>query len=372
MLKSAKNTSSSATFARFALFAAKQNHRLIALFFSLLGLYLRYKRFAQRDLWGDELLQLKDALGPLRPLWARTTPIELTCFPGDYLLTYPFAHFFGTNKWLIAIPHITATLLGFYFLYLICRRYLKTTWGFIFAFAVVCFNEELIFHAFEIRAYAVLPTLALAAFYLTELIFCQPQRLSAMKKFLIGLFFTFTVIYHAYGIMIVVFCALFFFLSQIAHKSYREAWGNVSKFYSVLFLVTIPLFLWYVTGRSDLKVDYIRTTFQFIPNPLENIFGFLKAVIGNLVGYKKLYFTLLGIIFAFLIPHKERLKQFGFLLVLVILPIQVICLIDISKEYWFIQRQFVWVMPLFALLIGWSWDSIVHYFLERFRPRTHS
>jgi len=35
--------------------------------------------------------------------------------------------------------------------------------------------------------------------------------------------------------------------------------------------------------------------FQHIPNPLENTAGFLKAVFGNLVGLKKLYFLLAGI-----------------------------------------------------------------------------
>jgi len=42
---------------------------------------------------------------------------------------------------------------------------------------------------------------------------------------------------------------------------------------------------------------------------------------------------------------------------MVVIPMTVLCLIDLGRRYWFLQRQFVWVMPLFALFLGWCWDS---------------
>jgi len=39
-----------------------------------------------------------------------------------------------------------------------------------------------------------------------------------------------------------------------------------------------------------------------------------------------------------------------------------ILFIDLRSEYWFLQRQFVWVMPAFALFLGWAWESCALYF----------
>ena len=57
--------------------------------------------------------------GPLRPFWQKIQYIggDHTAFPGDYLLAYPFVQVFKDNKWGTAIPHIIATIFGFYFLY---------------------------------------------------------------------------------------------------------------------------------------------------------------------------------------------------------------------------------------------------------------
>ncbi len=90
---------------------------VIALVFSIWGMILRFKAFANRDLWVDEMIQIKMTLEPLKPLWLReNSALDVTSFPGDYLLTYPFVKLFGTTSKLIAIPHAIVTLLGFYIL----------------------------------------------------------------------------------------------------------------------------------------------------------------------------------------------------------------------------------------------------------------
>ena len=55
--------------------------------------------------------------------------------------------------------------------------------------------------------------------------------------------------------------------------------------------------------------------------------GFLKGILGNLVGYKPLYILLPGMLLTFILPHKERLKQIGFFLMTVVLPIWLICFV---------------------------------------------
>ena len=43
---------------------------------------------------------------------------------------------------------------------------------------------------------------------------------------------------------------------------------------------------------------------------------------------------------------------------MILLPIGLIFAMDVYSQYWFIQRQFVFVMPFFAFFVAWSWDAI--------------
>lgn len=332
---------------------------LIAIVFSVIGLYWRYVTLARRDFWEDELYQINDLVGPFRPLWDRRALGELTSFQGDYLLTWPFAYFFGPNKWAMAIPHIAATVLGCYVLYRICQRYFQTWVGYFVAFGIVCFNRNLILHSFELRPYAVLPTLALICFYLTERLF--QNTLSDLKRWFIGMFFVFTAFFHAYGILIVSVCLMYFILCARAQRSWGDIWRDQGRFLIGFYVLAAGIFLYYATGNPQFGTHYCRPrniyTFQFIPNPLDNFLGFAKGIVGNLIGDRRWYPALLGLT-ALILPHPARWRQWGFLLVLVILPLQLICLSDMTQEYWFIQRQFVWMIPWFAFFLGWTWDNI--------------
>ena len=109
--------------------------RLTAAAFFLLGMYLRVMRYHKRELWGDELIQYNDTAGPLKPFWIDGYNYgDHSGFPGDYLLTYPFIKIFGLHKWGLAIPHILLTIVGFYFLYKVCRYYCKSVWGYAIVF----------------------------------------------------------------------------------------------------------------------------------------------------------------------------------------------------------------------------------------------
>jgi hypothetical protein len=344
-------------------FLQKHSRKLIALSFSLYGLYLRFVHFAQRELWLDEINHIENTLGPLKPFWLRLTYGERTCFPGDYLLTYPFIQLFEDNKWGMAIPDIISTVLGFYLLFLICKRYFNTAWGYLITFVIACFNTNLILHSFELRPYAILPTLALAVFYFSETIVCRPDTVTRAKRILVGIFFILTVMYHAYGILIIVCCMLFFILRQAASKPLREVIKDIWSFAWPVAAVALPVFIWYATGKSNLS--YASTsaagmnTFDYIPNPIADLNRFLRTVFGNMMGYKKFKPLINGIILALLLPHKARYQQAGFFFLLIILPIELKLLSDLHTGYWFIQRQFVWIMPLYAFFIGWCWDASI-------------
>jgi len=344
------------------------------------GLFLRTRQFLDREWWNDERYQLFYMVGQFQPFWQRHSYGDFTCFPGDYLILYPFLRMFGLHqltdpfppfsdfeRFLLSFPHILISVVGFYFLYLICKRYLKTTLGFVLAFVLFSFHRELIFHAFEFRPYAVLPVLSLAVFYFTGSLIKHNVRQSMPIKFLIGSFFVFTILFHSYGILMVCLPVLFYLIVDFRSLREKGSLGAYLKFFGIVFLVVGPWWIWYATGNPlGVLLDPKQfDTFRYFPNPLVDLIGFFKGVFGNLMGDKKFYILLLGLMAAPVVPHKERRSQILFFLLLVVIPIQIIFLLDLFKNYMFLQRQFVWVAPWFVFLIAWQWDSMINYFSKK-------
>lgn len=328
---------------------------------SAFALFLRLDKLAHHTLWNDELNQLKTMKGNFFDLVRDLPHNELNTYLNlDHFLTYPFFKIFSYNKWGLAIPHIIITIVGFYLLYLICRRYFKTVWGYIISFVVVCFNATLIFHATEIRGYAVLPTLALATFYFSQVLVDEINTMSARKKFFISAFFVFVMWFHAYGIFILSICTLFSLMGKVYTRTFDDVFKGIVKFMLVIFCVGIPV--WLCCMFSPVRFEQPPgKPFAYIPNPLIDLLGFLKGVFGNLVGAKSLYFLLAGVVFPFIFPLKDRIKQIMFVMIMVFLPLLLIFVSDLIVHYWFIQRQFIWVIPYFAIYLGWSFDSFISY-----------
>lgn len=352
----------------------KYTRFFIALFFSLTAIYLRINRLAGRELWNDEIFQLSESSGPFKAFWQRHTYGDMTCFPGDYLLTYPFVRMFGSDKWGLAIPHLLMTMVGFYFLYLLCQRYFKTAVGDMVAFSIVCFNQHLVFHSLEFRPYAVLPTLALMAVYLTDVLVSEFSKLSRLCKSLIGSFLVLVIWFHAFGILIVFFPLAYFLLAKRHTPSWAGDIKPLAKFLAVVAAITVPVWLWYATGnpnkfeRGTFMVMGIQT-FDFIPNPLDNFGRFFNyTVFYHLIGFKKLYFLLGGLVLMLFIPYAQKLKKLGFFLVVIVLPIEVILLVDLANQYWFLIRQYVYLAPLLAFFLGWLWDSSAGYYADKNKP----
>ena len=322
------------------------------------GLFLRFHGVGNRQYTIDEQYQLMQMKGSFLDMLKLLPNYEFCPYlSGDYYLVYPFFKLFGFNHWGLSIPHIAATLLAFYFLYLICKQHFKTVWGYLITFTVVCFNATLIWHAGEIRTYAVWPMLALGVFYFSALLIENRDGISTARKLAIYVFFTLVILFHVYGIMIFLASLLYQVLTHIRSTDLRSFARDNFKFFLLVFCIVVPVWFLSVFGqhlayRQDCRV------FEFIPGPAENIVGFLKAVFGNLVGSRPLYFLLAGVFFPFIFPFKDRRNQIALLLITVFLPIGLILISDLKTKYWFIQRQFIWVMPFFALYLGWVWDSL--------------
>jgi 4-amino-4-deoxy-L-arabinose transferase-like glycosyltransferase len=361
------------------LLQSSSSKKWVAILLGLWALGLRTQRLWQRDLDGDEVFQHRYMDGTFKPFWM---PIynygDHSGFPGQYLINYPFVKIFGLSKWGLAIPQIAATIIGFYLLYKICQRYYQSSLGYVVAFAVTGCNQMLIYHSFQFRPYAILPTLALASFYFADKVVRDYGQLTGKTKFLIVLFYAYVGIFHAYGIMIF---ALPMCYQLLLHR--KESYGKLLlsppvRFFALVSLLVFVIWCWYASVNNfglnpahDRKYatttipQAIHDTFQYIPNPQENFIGFLKGIFGNLVGYKLFYPLMLAIPLSLCLPVKEKLPQLAFFLTLVILPLLLILNVDIINHMWFLQRQFVWIMPLFALLLGWQWDSIAGYLQKR-------
>lgn len=320
---------------------------------SLYALYLRINWRIINDFARDEFFQLTQLkVSFLRLL--ETVPHSEHCLylQGDYYLMYPFFKIFGFSKW-VALPHFIITLLGFYLLYLLCKSYCKTIWGYIIAFGIVCLNPTLIKHATEIRVYAVLPTLALGCLYLC----LQLANGKIKRKWLAGIFFIFTIWFHAYGILILTTAFIFSFLAN--YKSFNK---DVFKLMIIVFCIAMPLWVFSVIMGDKMFKEGVDT-FQWISSPFKSPINFSKDVFANLIGYthKQLYILLIGVGLPFIFPLKERFRQISFFIVMIVFPIGAILVADIINDYWFIQRQFIWVMPFFAFFLGWTWDSFLCY-----------
>lgn len=333
---------------------------VLVFFISLYALYLRLLKLLYHEFWIDEIWQINQLRGTFLNM-IKGFPESQFCtyLSGDFYLTYPFFKIFSYNKWGLAIPHIISTILGFYLLYLLCKRYFRSIFGYIITFIIICFNSMMINHATEIRTYAVLPTLALGCLYFWFKLVDSSYCLNRGKRIAIGVFFIITIWFHVYGIIMFALTGIYALLMKSRDKAFFNILRNSAYFTFVIFCITLPLWLISVFGPHLDAAQFRMDTFQYIPHPLHNSIGFLKGIFCNLLGYKKLYFLLLGIIFPFIIPYDDRFKQITMLIVLVFMPLGIILAAAIHTHYWFLQRLFIWVTPFFALFIGWAWDSAI-------------
>lgn len=325
------------------------------------ALYLRIMHLYYHKFWEDEMIQIMQLKGTFLELVRSRPQSDFGSYlSGDYYLMYPFFKIFSYNKWGLAIPHIIATVIGLYILYLICKRYYKSAWGYLVTFAIVCFNPTLINHATEIRVYAVLPTLAVGALYLFQVIADSNFDLSGLKKAWAVIFFVIVIWFHVYGVLMFISSFLFVILARYRTKDFRLYMKKGIYFAALVLSIAMPLWLYSIFGprpNAGLYAKSTAGTFHFIPNPLHNLIGFMKGVFCNLVGHRKLYFLFIGIIFPFIFSYKERYKQLLFLFINNLIPIGLILISVLASAYWFMQRQFVWGIPLFAFFLGWAWDS---------------
>ena len=339
----------------------------VVLLITALGLYFRFDRLNRRDLWGDELTFHNMRWNGTTRTWDKPLPevlldnLKIKQFPGDILLLWPFYRVFGLNKWALAFPRILLTILGFYLLYRAGKQYFKTVWGYLIAFLIFSFNNNLIFHAFEIRPYGILVTLSLASFLMMKSV-VEDEVPSLLKRIGISAFIWLTLLFHFYGSFILLFNYSFHLVAARGRFRGKIILRNV-KDYGFGVLLALPLWLYFTFGFSSSYMNW--DPYEYIPQGVISLF---KGVVGNLIGFKPAYVFLPAMIVPFIVPYEERWQQIQFFLIFVVIPVGIIFAVSVIAHYYFIQRLFVWVMPLFVILLGWVWDSLIIYLTEKFSP----
>jgi hypothetical protein len=324
-----------------------------------LGMFLRFQKLHDREFpLGDEKPQIDALQSPFGVMIHQS--LRIVQFPGDMLLVYPFYKLFGVERWALAFPHMALTLLGFYLLYRIGQRYFRTLVGYLITFLIVDFNQNLVFHAFEIRPYGVLVTLALGAF-LAARAMVEIESPSRSERIGFSLVLFITLLFHFYGGLMLFFAYGFHLLASRRKESLGSVLARNIKDYGLGFGVAAAVWSFFVFAYDKSYLG-IFGTFNFIP---KGVLPIMKAVFGNLVGFKPFYFFLAGFLAWVFLPRRERWAQIMFFLLLVAAPVSAVLLLCVLTNYYFVQRLFVWVMPFFALLLGWQWDSLIHHLGER-------
>lgn len=344
-----------------------KNYQLVVVVFILLacvwGIYLRYES-RRPPLWADELQQIKQMNISLAATIEGSS--YFSQFPGDHLLIYPFYQWFGENKWGLAIPHIIITLIGFYLLYIMCNSYFETPWAYIITFIIFAANRTLIRHAFEIRPYSVLATLSISSFLIVGYIF-RKGKPSRIKQILIEIYIFITILFHSFSAFILFFAYLYHLLVSRGNESVRSALFRHLKQYSVAVLIALPIYWYFAFACYPRLYTHRLDVFEWCGR---GVIPILKMIVGNLTGRKIFYLLLPGVVINFFISHNQRFKQMLFLVILIIVPISLIFLMCLHCNYFFIQRLFIWTIPPFIFLVGWSWNSIIIYFTEQMKRKS--
>ena len=325
----------------------------VVLFIFIVGMYLRYDNYITKHPDQDELFELhsmwdwdKGSVKSIKSIFDNKQFYgDHTSFPGEFILYYlPMKMVLHNPK--IDVGNMTVSGVGrydflklasvkvvlfvisFWLLYSICSRTMGG-WGTMLAMAIYGFNFQLVYHAFDMRPYSVLPVLAIANLWLCS------RRDGVWSRVMHGAVALFTCIYHAYGILIVLVTMVF--LGKLRR--------NI--FICLMGLCLWSFYAWYNHfGFSPNKVQAVVDTFQYFPKV-----KFFENLLLQLSGGSLIFYMLIPLLaFSFIrgIEYFDGL----FLIWMIIIPLLAIFLVDLKTHYWFHPRQFTWVIPFFAIFCG--------------------
>jgi len=197
-----------------------------------------------------------------------------------------------------------------------------------------------------------------------------------MKNFFVIFLYVFTILFHPFGIVIAFFVLLFHILNQLKEESLLDVIRRNAKFIGTISAIVIVPWIYFVVGII-LVPPLEQEVFEYTPNPFsfsnwlsnsndsQGYLHFAGYLVNHMIGLRSLYFLLFGIVAAFIISHQDRHRQLIYFLTLVFFPILSILILDVTISYWFLPRQYIWVISLNCFFVGWCWDSLIYSLYER-------
>ncbi len=303
------------------------------------GLYLRYDSFKTLHPDQDELFELHSLLIVEKEgtfLKRDTFYGDHTSFPGEYLMYHWALKSMDEVKidvgkmevegmtrndfWKLGSVKITISVLGLLLFAWMCRNNL-------IALAVFSWNFQVVYHAFEIRPYSVLPNLAIFNLFLAGK--------KGLWYFLSVSLILFTCTYHAYGILIAGLPLLYYMIEER-----KIDWILCGTMFlgglGWMYFASYNTF-----GITPNSVQSVVDPFQYAPKV-----KFFENLLVNLTGGSLLFY-----LSPLLLLRWKKLDWLS-LGLMIALPLLLIFAVDLKTSYWIHPRQYVWVIPFFAMWYG--------------------
>ena len=280
----------------------------------------------------------------------------------DYLICWPLAHWFSQNKYVMCIPYVLAANLFFWlFAFVNWGEFLRSVkeplskafsfnWLNLISVSFFTFNETAIKHAFEIRNWGAFTCLqGILSFLLTWKMTQNRFR----WKYLFGCLLILG--FHFYGV-IMLGISLASHTASMSYqlenkpgkKTLQESMKTCSSAYGtfiVACLIASPLWLIYGGPLQGVNThEYIHLGWRGIIQVFSLLFH--NPVLRNL--------SILPLVFGTVWMLKRWHMPIIFAIMMVEIPILTIYALDLLNSYWFVQRQFLWVVPYWDVFVACS------------------
>ncbi len=337
------------------------------------GIFIRFNNYHKIHPSMDEHFELNFLnKNTLSDIFKRDTMYgDHTSFPGEQLVHYlpmkmmglfdkqyhgervkiPYDGWKKNDYLRLVSPKIILYLIGIVIFIKLTLLYTTSRTGLIVSILLYTFNHQLIYHAFELRPYGVLPELAVFNLWFAHRWIKgsdygnkDPSLFYTIFYFLLVFF---TCIYHAYGILIA--------LLPLCYCVYRKGILRPMRALRLSTVVILSIMAWcYYASYSTFGIT--ANTIQKVDDPFRFMPAGTLPIVSNLFGNQILMLIVLPFM-AFSLFKKHPPSYYVFLFLMIIFPLIAIIAVDIKTSYWILPRQWVWVMPYFALFCGMSVDG---------------
>ena len=346
---------------------------LLALYF-FVYLYLRIQFRGNLAFLGDELFMSANMKQDLYTYLTKALPSVEYHLPGSFLLAYPIAHWVSTDRFILFLPYLTLAAILYWMLAFIDwwkvlglkeEKGNWTQWTNVVACFLLTHNVHNQLHSVECRPYSTLSLLSLSAFVLVwRLMYAQRFR----WRYVAGV--AAISLFHNFGILMISLAVSYVAFRQFVvcrTGDWRSRVLSVWKRSRVLsrsilfgFVIALPC-VWYYCSHAPMFVNtssakgaassFGRNTHEYIRpgwEGAEQVFSIYYGLAAKMKKIRK-YFVICFFVATVLFLRRKEWACVTFPLVFVIAPTLLIYVFALRSNYWFLQRQFVWVMPYWAV-----------------------